>query len=206
MNSTRNQQIATWKERDVSWSQLSSWIYSKEQWANKYLFDKPEPANPAMIFGNTVGDTLGLPHSMVPKLNPQLVGIKEYKLRVKMGDHYLLGFCDHYCPEQKILNENKTSQKPNRWTTKEVEAHGQLTMYALMLYLQNKTKPEEVKMFLNFIPVTEGQDFQLRVDPENFKTFATSRTLKQCLMFGAEINKTLKEMEAYAQIAPDPVA
>lgn len=192
------QQIAKWKERDVSWSQISSWAYDKNQWAQKYIFNNPEPANQAMIFGNTVGDTLGTPSSMVPKLNPQLIGIKEYELRVKMGDHNLVGFCDHYCPIEKVLNENKTSQKKDRWTMKEVTPFGQLTMYALMLYLQNKTKPEEVKMFLNFIPVIEGQDFQLRVDPENFKTFATSRTLKQCLMFGAEINKTLKEMETYA--------
>ena len=189
--------IKKWKERDVSWSQLSSWAYSKEQWANKYIFDKPEPANQAMLFGNVVGDTLGLPHSMVPKLNPQLIGEKEFKLRVKMGKRILIGFCDHFCPKKLVLNENKTSQKANRWTQKEVDNHGQLTMYALMLYLDYGIRPEAVKMFLNFIPVIEGQDFQLRVDTENVKTFATSRTLKQCLMFGAEINKTLKEMELY---------
>ena len=189
--------IKKWKERDVSWSQLSSWYYSKEQWANKYIFDKPEPANQAMLFGNVVGDTLGLPHTMVPSLNQHLVGIKEYELRVPLGDRMLVGFCDHYCPDRKVLNENKTSQKKDRWTQKEVDGHNQLTMYALMLYLQSKTRPEDLAVYLNFIPVIEGQDFQLRVDAENVKTFATSRTLKQCLMFGAEINKTLKEMELY---------
>lgn len=194
----RRQQIAKWKERDVSWSQISSWMYSKDQWAMKYLFGIEEPANQAMIFGNVVGDTLGLPSSMVPSLNPHLVGIKEFELRVPMNGYNLVGFCDHFCPETIVLNENKTSQKKDRWTQKLVDEHGQITMYDLMLYLKLKIKPEDVRNFLNFIPVTEGQDFQLRVE-DNFLRFETKRTLKQCLMFGAQIQKTLKDMEAYAQ-------
>ena len=190
--------IKKWKERDISWSQLSSWSYSKEQWAHKYIFNKPEPANPAMLFGNLVGDSLGLPNSMVPSLNQHLVGIKEYELRVPLGDRMLVGFCDHYCPEQIVLNENKTSQKSDRWTQKLVDLHDQITMYDLLIFLKLKIKPEQVKNFLNFIPVQEGQDFQLRVE-DKFHRFETKRTLKQCLMFGAEINKTLKEMESYAQ-------
>lgn len=200
----RQQQIQKWKERDVSWSQISSWSYSKDQWALKYLFDRPEEPNQAMIFGNTIGDTLGTTFSAVPKLDPYLKGEKEFKLRVKMNDYSLIGFCDHYCPIEKVLNENKTSQNGTRWTQKTVDEHGQITMYALMLYLQEKVKPEDLKIFLNFIPVKHGNDFQLTVDPDVFHIFETKRTLKQCLMFGSTIGKTLKEMESYAQVAVEP--
>ena len=201
----RKQQIAKWKERDVSWSQLSSWMYSKDQWANKYIFDKEEPANQAMLFGNVVGDTLGLEHSMVPSLNPHLIGTKEFELRVPMNGHNLVGFCDHFCLDFNVLNENKTSQKSDRWTQKLVDLHDQITMYNLMLYLKHKIKPEQVKNFLNFIPVFESGDFKLRVE-DKFHRFETKRSLKQCLMFGATIGKILKDMEAYAEVAVDPLA
>lgn len=194
----RKQQIETWKERDVSWSQLSSWTYSKDQWAFKYLFGKQEEANQAMKFGNVVGDSLGTPDSMVPKLNPFLVGVKEYELRVPMNGHNLVGYCDHYCPDTKVLNENKTSQTLDRWTQNKVDSHQQLDMYTLMLFLRDKVKPEDVEIWLNFIPVYVGGDFHPRVNPEEFYRFRTKRTTQQCLIFGSWIDKTLKEMEKYA--------
>lgn len=192
------QQIAKWKERDVSWSQLSSWKFSKDQWFNKYILGISEEANQAMLFGNTVGDTLGLPNSMVPDLNPHLVGVKEYTVRAPMGDLFLIGHCDHYCPDTKTLNENKTSQTEGRWNQKLVDEHGQLTMYALLLFLKEKVKPEDIEMFLNFIPVYPD-GFFLTVHPEEFYRFPTKRTTAQVLLFAAQINKTLKEMETYAR-------
>lgn len=199
----RKEQIEKWKQRDVSWSQLSSWMWSKDQWAFKYLFGRYEEANQAMLFGNTVGDTLGTPTSMVPLLNPHLVGIKEYELRVKMGSHNLVGFCDHYCPDTKVLNENKTSQTLDKWTQSSVDKHDQLTAYCLMLLLKEKTKPEDVEIWLNFIPVYVGGDFHPRIDPDEFYRFPTKRTTAQCLLFGAWIDKTLKEMEKYAMTVDD---
>ena len=196
---TRSEQIATWKARPISWSQLSSWKYSKDQWAYKYILDRKEETNAAMMYGNVVGDTLGLPNSLVPKLNPFLVGVKEFELTAKMNTYTLIGFCDHYCPERKVLNENKTSQKENRWTQKEVDDHGQLTMYALMLLLKHKVDPADLKIWLNFIPVRENGAFELElVSPNFYKRFPTSRTLQQVLQFGANIDTTVKEMEKYA--------
>lgn len=195
----RSEQIATWKARPISWSQLSSWKYSKDQWVYKYILDKKEEANAGMLYGNVIGDTLGTPHSLVPKLNPHLVGTKEFELLAKMNTYTLIGFCDHYCPDCKVLNENKTSQKENRWTQKEVDDHGQLTMYALMLLLKYKTDPADVKMYLNFIPVRENGAFKLElVSPDFFKRFETNRTIQQVLQFGANIDTTVKEMEKYA--------
>lgn len=196
---TLNNAIAIWKERSVSWSQLSSFKYSKDQWANKYIYGHTESANNGMLYGNVVGDSLGTPESLVPNLNPYLVGIKEYELKVKLNKHQLVGYCDHYCPNTLTLNENKTSQKLTRWDQTEVDNHGQLTMYALMLYLKEGTKPENLNMWLNFIPVKEGGDFQLDlVSPDLFHRFQTKRTTMQCLQFGADIDKQLKEMEKYA--------
>ncbi len=202
-NKVRAAQIETWKARAISWSQLNGWQYNKLQWFQKYILNIKEDGNAGMKFGNTVGDTLGTPDSYVPLLNPHLVGIKEFELHAKMNGYSLIGYADHYCPETKVLNENKTSQNPNRWTQKDVNEHGQLDMYGLMLLLQHGTKPEDVQMYLNFIHVTEGNDFQLRVtDPTKFSRFQTTRTTQQCLQFGAGIDKIVKAMEKYAMSLP----
>lgn len=196
---SREEYIEQWLKRDVSWSQINSWRYNKLQWANSYLFNTPFEPNALMIFGNVVGDTLGTEQSMVPDLEPHLKGEKEYKLHVKMNDRYLVGYCDHYDPMRKLLNENKTSVNPNRWDQQAVDDHGQLTMYSLMLYLQNKTLPEDLEIWLNFIPVAQKRYGVMHIpDPSIFHRFQTKRTLAQCLQFGGFIEATLKEMEIFA--------
>ncbi len=193
--------ILRWKRRDVSWSQISSWYYSKSTWANSYLFRHPFTPNAKMLFGNYVGDTLGLgkEKSLIPELEPHLYGTKEYELRATMNGLHLVGYCDHYCPSKLILNENKTSVNEERWNQKLVDDHGQLTMYALMLLLSEKVVPEDVTMWLNFIPAVEGRYGVIKLpDPPQFTRFETKRTTKEVLLFGKHIRKTLEDMEDYA--------
>lgn len=193
------QELKQWKERPVSWSQLNSWKYNKDQWFQSYIMLNRFEPNQQMIFGNTVGDTLGTDDSMVPKLNEHLVGVKEYELKAQMNDHTLIGYCDHYCPKKKVLNENKTSYREDRWDQKTVDEHGQLTMYSLMLMLKEKVKPEELEIWLNFIPVGMKRYGKMYIpDPDVFHRFPTKRTTQDCLMFGGWITQTLKEMEDYA--------
>ena len=136
---------------------------------------------------------------MIPKLEKHLKGDKEHRIRVKLDDRYLIGFCDHYCPVKKILNENKTTQDPNRWNQVSVDNHGQLTMYSLMLFLRDGTLPHELEIWLNVILVENREFGGLHIpDPENFYRIKTERSVKQCLDFGANLKRTLKDMENYA--------
>lgn len=182
----------------MSYSQFSSWEYDKEQWYTKYILGIQEPANPAMAFGNTIGDTLGTPSSLVPQL-AVVPGIKEYEMRANLGKIKLIGFADHYCPKQYILNENKTSQNATRWTQETVDAHTQLDMYALLLFLQDKVKPEHITMRLNYIPVIENQDFTLSLtNPVECYHFNTKRTTEDITRYAAYVQETRKEMWRYA--------
>ncbi len=191
--------IKNWLKRDVSYSQLSSWDYDKDQWFNKYVMGIEEPPSPAMTFGNTVGDTLGLPHSMVPQLR-EVPGIKEYKMRVKMGNMFLVGYADHHCPETLFLNENKTSQNTKKWDQKSVDEHKQLDMYALLLFLQDNVKPEDLKMRLNYIPVIQGGDFLLSLpNPVECYHFETSRTTRDITKYSAYIQQTRADQLAYVK-------
>ncbi len=193
--------INRFNARALSYSQLASWEFNKEQWYRSYILGIREPANMAMLMGNKIGDAIGTIDNPIPGLDP--VGIKEYELHAKMGDISLVGYCDHYCPIRKVLNENKTSTTKDRWTQKKVDEHGQLTMYCLMLFLQHKVKPEDVQIFLNFIPVIEQGDFTLALpDPVRFTTFETRRTTRDILMYGAYIQNTVKLMDEYIDSFP----
>ncbi len=184
------------KHRPLSYSQLSAFEWSREEWFNKYVLDIKEPPTPAMEFGNIVGDSIGTSQSLVPDLVPP--GVKEYELSAKLGDIILIGFADHYCPDTKVLHENKTSDNPTRWDQAKVDKHTQLDMYALMLFLKEKTKPEEITMFLNFIPVVRGGDMIYRVpEPVIYHQFPTKRTTADILRYATYITNTVKKMEEY---------
>lgn len=183
-------------KRPVSWSCLSSWEWNKNEWYEKYVLNVVQAPTPAMIFGNVVGESFCTDEPMVPDI--VTYSHMEYELRPKLGDINLVGFVDSYCPKDKLLREYKTSKNANRWSQKSVDEHGQLTMYALLLYLQDKVKPEELTIHLDHIPTVEGGDFQIEIaDPVTINTFETKRTLTDILKFGDYITKTHKEMLEY---------
>jgi len=184
--------------RPLSYSQLSSFEYSPAEWYKRYVLLKPDPPNAAMLYGTKVGDSIGTENSLVPTLTPP--GVKEYELRANIGKIKMVGYADHHCSETKILNENKTTDNPNKWNQKSVDAHGQMTMYALLLLLQDKVKPEDVTMFLNYIPVTIGGDFQYRLpEPPTYTAIPTRRTTTDVLRYVGYIEETVKAMEKYAR-------
>lgn len=182
--------------RPLSHSQLSSWEYNKDEWWDNYILGKRKAPNPAMEFGTVVGDSIGTPGSLVPALIPP--GVKEFELSANLGPIRIVGYADHYCPDTRVLHENKTSDNPTRWDQKKVDGHGQLTMYALMLYLRDKVKPEEIQMFLNFIPVERGSDMVYKMpEPVVFHQFKTKRTTLDIVNYGIYIKKTVAAMEEY---------
>jgi hypothetical protein len=112
----------------------------------------------------------------------------------------LVGYADHYCPKTKVLHENKTSANKSRWTPKKVAEHPQLTMYALLLWLQDGVEPEEVDMYLNFIPVClTGVQYQVCA-PDNWRQFKTVRTKEDVRLYQAYLMDTIAKMEAYAKL------
>lgn len=188
------------KTRPLSHSQLSSWEYNKDAWYRSYILGKRDPANAAMLFGSVVGDSIGTPQSLVPDLVPP--GVKEYALEANLGDIRIVGYADHYCPDTLVLHENKTSDKEDRWTQKKTDQHPQLTMYALMLFLRDKVKPEDVEMWLNFIPVEIGGltlDQYRMPTPPRYTSFKTRRTTHDIMAYSSYVVQTVKDMDEYIQ-------
>lgn len=182
-------------DRPLSHSQLSSFEYDKEQWYLSYIKGIRFPASPEMIAGSRVGDSIGTDKSELPDLNPP--GQKEYEMKAVIDGITIIGYADHYCRESKTLHENKTSTNKYRWNQRKTDEHGQLTMYALLLQLQDGTNPEEVNMQLNFIPL-KLTGVELR-PTGTIKLFTTSRTQEQVDAYVEYIKATIKDMESYAQ-------
>jgi len=181
--------------RPLSYSQLSSFEWSPDEWYASYILGRREPPNDAMLLGTKVGDSIGTPESLVPTLTPP--GVKEYAMRASLGDIHMVGFADHYCVDSKVLHENKTTDKPGKWTQASVDKHKQLDMYALLLWLQDKTPPHEVEMFLNYIPVErKGVTLRLPAEPVYYQ-FPTYRTRLQVAQYASYVKRTVKEMDKY---------
>jgi len=183
--------------RPLSYSQLSAWEYNKDEWYERYILNKKTPANSAMRAGTLIGDSIGTEKSLVPLLTPP--GVKEYELRASLGDIHIVGYCDHYCPDTKTLHENKTSTNRNKWNQRSVDEHKQLDMYALMLFLTHDVLPDDLKIYLNYIPVIEGADMRYYLpDPVEHYSFQTSRSEKHLVDMTRYIENTVEDMCAYA--------
>lgn len=203
MDKIRQQQIKTWKERDVSWSQISSFEYSPEQWFKKYIMGDEQSTSAEMTFGSMIGKKLETDPTFLPQIERH--SKMEHEFKCKFGKLKLVGYADSFCTiTGKKLNEFKTGVK--EWDQKRVDFHGQLTMYCLMHYIMTKIKPEELDITLWWMPTkkTESGDFNHVIEfvepiEKNIKMFKTKRTMADILNFGARINRVYKEMELYAK-------
>ncbi len=185
------EQKQAWSLRAYSWSQHSCWQYSKDDWYNRYILGNSTPSNPALDFGKKFADSVEWGTPMAPVLIYPKV---EFGIKTKIDTLELVGYLDSWHPEELKLAEYKTGVK--KWTQKRVDEHGQLTFYALLHYLSDKIKPEDIHMTLQWLPTKTFPDFTFGLTGE-IHTFETARTMRDVLMLATEIKATRKEMEEY---------
>lgn len=189
-----------WKNRPLSWSQISSFEYDPEQWYQNYFLGIKSKPNEEMLFGSKVGHRLEKDLEYLPMIARERH--MEYEFKATFDGIQLIGYADSFCDEKKSLLEYKSGVKP--WDKKRVDTHGQLDMYLFMYYLTTKVKPEEVSITLYWMPTVrkESGDFTVTIDfvddiENNIKSFSTKRTMSDILNFGIRIKNTIKEMESY---------
>ena len=200
--------------RPLSHSQLESFRYNKEEWYNSYILGRKFSPNALMKFGTRVGDAIGTPDCPI---GIPTAGVKEFKLDAKLGDIYVVGYADHFCPVEIVLTENKTTDNPNKWTKETVAKHKQLTMYCLMLALTHDIPPEDVTIYLNDIRTerywTPKPGFENEPDyllnehigdeavrlkrPLEWNQYETRRTARDLVRYTAYIEKTVERMYDY---------
>ncbi len=191
------QQLARWLARPYSWSQHSSWDYDKEQWYDRYILGNSTPSTPQLEFGKRFGEAAEWGNPMAPLT---IYTYMEHCVKATLDGVELVGFLDSY-DKENLLAEYKTGVK--KWDQKRVDETGQLTYYALLLWLRDKKKPEDLKMVLEWVPTCFRPDLSYGfTDPAVVHTFETSRTMTDILKLGADILITRKAMEKYALSHP----
>jgi len=200
------EQIEIWRGRDYSWSQHSSFKWDPRQWFDKYVLGLEEEPTPELIFGKAFADALEAGKPMAPMT---LLSVVEQPFKVPFDGFTLIGYADTFCGETKRkIGEFKTGVKP--WDQARVDGHGQLTLYAFMNYLANGVRPEDVEMYLEWVPTKKvprdngdfsGHDYHIAFrDEEPLPIrFDTTRSMTDALMLGGEIQATRKMMEQYIE-------
>lgn len=187
-------QVKAWKERPYSWSQHSSFEYSPEQWYDRYILGLPMEESPQLKFGKKFADAVEWGKPMAPLT---VYTYTEHAVKAILDGIEVLGFLDSYDKENKLA-EYKTGAKA--WDQKRVDKHGQLTFYAMLLWLRDKKKPEDLEMILEWVPCCFRPDYTYGfTDPAVVHTFDTKRTMRDVMMMVGEIKMRRKAMEEYVK-------
>lgn len=98
---------------------------------------------------------------------------KEFDVKANLGDIIIYGKLDGWDPKKSEIGEYKTGAK---WTQKMADDTGQLSFYALLLYLKYKIKPEDLRMRLFWMPTIIDPYEGLKLTGD-LKVFETRRTM-----------------------------
>lgn len=188
------------RKRPLSYSQLASWEWNKEEWYKRYILNEPFSPTPETDAGNRIGDMIGGENCPLGLAGE---GIKEYQLSGEVDGIPLTGFIDIWNDTESRLHENKTSYNKSRWSQRKADEHGQLTMYALMLSDEG-VLPSNIQMFLNFIPLRlVGVSYEL-FEPVKWRQYETRRTQGDVEAYKMYIVDTVRDMHEYVEnyVAP----
>lgn len=190
-------------KRAFSWSAIASFEWNRDQWYRKYVLKEIPEVTPELEFGKYVDEKIQEDDTFLPHL--VRYPVFQHKMETMFHDIPLIGIADAYRPPKNpALRDYKTGRKP--WDQKRANETGQLTMYALMLYLIDGIKPEEIDLYIDWLPThyKDGKIAFIEEDHTKLKpvTFRTKRTMRDILAFGNRINDTYAAMVEYCQKRP----
>lgn len=185
------------KHRPLSWSAISSFEYSKDDFYSKYVLGEKTDPNSKMLFGNEVGGRLATEPNFLPEI-PRYE-IYEQKLAGKIDDIHLIGYLDNFCPETKNFHEFKTSSSKTRWTQEKAQEHGQIMFYKFLIYQNYGIDPSTIKCNLFYIPVEEAGDFSMKLSNEPIQCFEVIHSVTDIIKFGNYIKKIWQKMQDFVE-------
>src|SRR3990167_2427576 len=166
----------------LSWSQMNLFERNPELYREVYIEGREIYSTPALETGKNLATALengGSDDAMIEHLRRFLPSYQkvEYEIKAKLGEINLLGKLDGFNPRKKIIGEIKTGKK---FTQKMVDTNGQLTFYALLVWLKYKTLPE---IYLHWCKSNNGEL------TGEIKTFKTQRSQLDLMKFIPRIKK-----------------
>lgn len=190
------QREATWIMRPFSWSQLSSFEWDREEWYQSYWIGIRSKPTKELLFGSMVDKKIQADPTFIPDL--VRYPLLQHKMETVYNGIPLVGLPDAFHREERRLRDYKTGKA--LWTQKRADETGQLTFYSMLLYLTERIRPEELSLYIDWLPTKETGDFtiQFRDEPVVPVVFETKRTMRDVLEFGNRIQKTRELMLKYA--------
>ena len=198
---TKQEQIDKFHGRDFSWSQISSFQYSPEQWYKSYILGEFQDSE-ELRFGKMIDLKIQQDLTFMPAL-PRYEKM-QHKMKVSFNGITLVGVPDgiNFTTTPKVLVDYKTGR--NAWTQKKAKETGQLLFYLLLIYITDKIKPEDFVCYIHWLPtkLKETGNFERKISlisETEFQTFKVKHTMTDIMKFGVEITRIYKEMEKYIE-------
>jgi len=171
---------------------------SPDKWYKSYIKGIRQ-SSPELTFGSTVDKKFQDDPTFLPDVPRYETFQHEMRAVLLLGRKkvYLIGLTDQYkATERRAIRDLKTGKNP--WTQKKADETKQLTYYALLLWLTEGVKPEDVDFYIDWAPTYCRADLSIGfVQPIVVQIFKTKRTMRDITLLCGDIGKTVKAMQAH---------
>lgn len=186
------------RQKYLSHSQYSLFKKDPEEYRRRYIFGEESIVTEAMEFGKRFAEGLELDDSEyldveIARLQLPNYPKAEYKIRTTIGGITLLGILDKFDPKKKRIGEIKTGRK---WTQGMVDKSTQLKFYDLLILGKYGVQPSEIALY--WLP-TVCDENGTRLSGEPLKTFKTSHTMTELMVFLADVQSVWKKIQIMRQ-------
>ena len=189
--------IAKWQARSLSYSQIASFEYNKEQWYKSYVDPAEFTTSPELTFGSRVD----LLYQQDPNFIPQVPRgeMLQHKMRVNFAGISIVGIPDSLSiKKEKVLADLKTGRVA--WTQQKAQTTGQLLMYLFLIYKEMGIKPEEFDCYIYWVPTMRDDKDEIQfVDEKDVKIFKVKHTLADVLRYMSHVKEVYEEMKEYIE-------
>ena len=172
----------------LSWSQMNLWEKDPNLYYQVYCEGIENFRSKYLELGKRMATTLenGKSDDGDPMLELMAVYMpsypaKEFEIKVNFEGIPIVGKLDGFNKETLTIGEYKSGK---HWTQSMADETGQLTMYALLVWLKYKKLPN--KILLHWARTDEDMEGNLVLTGE-IKTFQTQRSLKDLILFSKRI-------------------
>lgn len=177
----------------LSWSQLSLYEKDPQLYYQVYWEGVAQFKTKYLELGKRMAKTLenGYDEEHDPVFEEVMRIVPPYpKREVKIKKTFegipLVGIMDGFDEKNLVIGEFKTGKK---WTQSMADTTGQLTFYALLVWLKYKKIPNS--MYLHWASTVEDEEGNLRLTGI-VRTFKTKRSLSDIILLSKRIKKAWK--------------
>lgn len=184
----------------LSWSKLSLFETDKDKFYKVYIEGEYEEPNKYMVFGKKLSSAIQedkyTDDEILNSLKDKLIKYDEieYKIFVDFSNMKLFGIFDTFDTKRKIFREYKTGKN---WSKSRVDKEGQLTFYAMLVYLKFNLIPE--KIYLDWAETIEDENGEIKLTGK-LTSFETNRNIEDIVLMIKRCKKAYEEMSKFYEL------